>query len=304
MGRIIRLYNQNRKIIWTVILTIIAIIALLQVLNNYSKNNTNDKSSSTNIGTTTYNNDNYSVVTQKNIDENISNNSIELINNFFDYCNNGNIENAYNLLSSDCKEELYPTIEEFIQKYINVIFTEKRSYDSTLWIVTPERNTYRVQIMSDLLATGKKDDMPIEDYYTITVEEGEYKLSINNYIAQEEIYIGKTQSNITVNLLYKEIYKDFEIYEIQVINKSGSKLIFNTKENVKSIYLEDENHLKYIAFLNEIPDSQLEISNGMTKTLKIKFNRGYNPEINITNIIFEDIRINNNEQTQNITIDL
>ena len=158
--------------------------------------------------------------------------------------------------------------------------------------------------MSDLLATGKKDDMPIEDYYTITVEEGEYKLSINNYIAQEEFYISKTQSNITVNLLYKEIYKDFEIYEIQVINKSGSKLIFNTKENVKSIYLEDENHLKYIALLNEIPDSQLEISNGMTKTLRIKFNRGYNPEINITNIIFEDIRINNNEQTQNISIDL
>ncbi len=304
MGRIIRWYNQNRKIIWTVILTIIAIIALLQVLNNYSKNNTKDKSSSTDISTTTYNNDNYSVVTQKNIDENTSNNSIALINNFFEYCNTGNIEKAYNLLSSDCKEELYPTIEEFKQRYINVIFTEKRSYDATLWITAPKRNTYKVQIMADLLATGQKEYMPIEDYYTITIEEGEYKLSISRYIAKEYINRSINQYGITINVLDKKIYEDFEIYELEVINKTGSKLILNTKENVRSIYLEDENNLKYIAFLNEIPDNFLEISNGMTKTLKIKFNRGYNPTINIKSIIFEDVKISNIEQKQNITIDL
>ena len=304
MNMLVRWYNQNRKIIWIVILTIIAIIALLQVLDNNAKKNTNDKNSSTNISTTTYNNDTYSVVTQKNIDEKTSNNSIAVINNFFDYCNNGNIEKAYNLLSSDCKEELYPTIEEFKQRYINVIFTEKKSCDVTLWITAPKRNTYKVQIMADLLETGQKEYMPIEDYYTITVEEGEYKLSISRYIAKEYINKSINQYGITINVLYKKIYEDFEIYEVEVINKTGSKLIFNTKENVKSIYLEDENNLKYIAFLNEIPDNFLEISNGMTKRLEIKFNRGYNPTINLKNIVFEDIKISNIEQKQNITIEL
>ena len=42
MNMLVRWYNQNRKIIWIVILTIIAIIALLQVLDNNAKKNTND----------------------------------------------------------------------------------------------------------------------------------------------------------------------------------------------------------------------------------------------------------------------
>ena len=146
--------------------------------------------------------------------------------------------------------------------------------------------------------------MPIEDYYTITIEEGEYKLSISRYIAKEYINKSINQYGITINVLYKKTYEDFEIYEVEVINKAGSKLILNTKENVRSIYLEDENHLKYIAFLNEIPDNFLEISNGMTKTLEIKFNREYNPTINIKSMIFEDVKISNIEQKQNITIDL
>lgn len=304
MNRIISWYNQNRKIIWIVVLTIIAVIALIQSLNNYYKSNTKDESSSTNNSTTTYNTDNYSVVTQKKINDTTSEKSSDLIKDFFDYCNNGKIEDAYSLLSTDCKEELYPTVDDFKQKYYNTIFTEKRSYDTELWITTSRRNTYRVEIMADLLATGQKEYMPIEDYYTITYEDGEYKLSISNYIGKENINVSKTQNNITVNIVSKKVYKDYEIFEVEVKNNTGSKLIFNTKENANSIYEQDGNELKYIAFLNEIPDSELEISNGFTKILELKFNRGYNPTISIKKVIFQDISINNSEQTQEIEIEL
>ena len=302
MEKIKSLYNQNRKIFWIVILTIIAVIALIQALNNYYKNDTKDESSSTNIGTTTYNANNYSVVTQEEIDSDVSDNSDYLLKSFFDYCNNGEIENAYNLLSTDCKEELYSTLDDFKQRYYNVVFTEKRSYDSALWITTSERNTYRVEIMADLLATGQKEYMPIEDYYTIVYENGEYKLSINNYIAKENIDVSKTQNDVTINVVSKKMYKDYETYEIEVENNTGNNLIFNTKENTDSIYLQDENKLKYIAFLNEIPDSALEISDGINKTIKMKFNRTYKPNIDINKIVFGDI--SSNGQKQSIEIEL
>ena len=298
---IIRWYNRNRKMVWIVVLTIVAIIGLIQTLNNYYKNNPKDESSST-ISTTAYNTTNYAVVTQEEISETVSEDSIDLIGNFFEYCNNGQIENAYNLISSECKQELYSTIEDFKIKYYNRIFTEQKSYDLTLWITTSKRLTYKVQIMADLLATGKKENMPIEDYYTIIYENGDYKLNISRYIGKEYINCYKTQNNITVNVICKKMYMDYELYEIEVQNNTGSKLIFNTKENTHSIYVQDENELKYIAFLNEIPDIDLEILHGTTKKLEIKFNRGYKPNINIEKIVFEDIK--NNEKLESIDIEI
>ena len=300
---IVRWYNQNRRIIWIVILTIVGVIALIQTLNTYYKNNPEDVNSSTNNSTTTYNANNYSIITQEKTDVNATEKSIDLIGYFFKYCNSGQIEYAYNLLSTECKQELYPTIEEFKTEYYNRIFTEQKSYNSMLWITTSGRHTYRIEITEDLLATGgQKDNMPIEDYYTIVYENGTYKLNINRFVWKEDINTAKTQSNISVNIISKSIYMDYELYEIKVQNNTGSKLIFNTKENTDSIYIQDANELKYIAFLNEIPHSELEISSGSIKTFQIKFNRGYKPNINIQKIVFENI--NNKGKEETIEIEL
>ena len=304
MGRLTRWYNQNKKNIWIVVLTIIAVIVLIQILNNYYKNNTKDESSSTNISTTTYNKNNYSVITEEKIDEDTSNESSNLIDKFFENCNNSKIEDAYALLSNECKNELYPTVNDFKEKYYNRIFTGKKDYDTLLWVTTSEQNTYRVQIMEDLLATGQKEYMPIEDYYTVVNEDGEYKLNISNYITKEDINVSKTQSNIDVNIKSRKIYKEHEIYQIEIKNNTQNKLIFNTKVDTNSMYIQDENELKYIAFLNEIPNSELEISAGMTKTLEIKFNREYKPTIKINKIVFEDMKINNDEHLESIEIEL
>lgn len=304
MGKIFSYYNQNKKIIWIVILTVIAVISLIQVFNNYYKNKAKDESSSANNSTTTYNTNTYSVITQKDINEHTAQESDNLIKSFFDYCNNGEIEEAYNMLSTDCKEELYPTVNEFKEKYYNKIFTERRSYDTVLWINTNTRNTYRVEIMADLLATGQKDYMPIEDYYTVIIENEEYKLNISGYIGKKDVNISNSQNGINLTIVSRKIYMEYEKYEIKIENNTGSRLIFNTKQNTNSIYINDENGLQYISFLNELSSNELEILNGMTKTFNIRFNRGYKPSIDIKRIVFEDIKINNNEQTETIEIEM
>lgn len=305
MNKIIRWYNQNRQTFWITILVVIGAIGLIQTLNNYYKNNTKEESSSsTNISTTTYNNQNYSVVTETEISKTVSENSQTIIKNFFNCCNNGRIEEAYNLLSDDCKEELYPTISDFTDRYYKRIFTEKRDYDSTLWITTSSKNTYRVEIMSDLLATGQKEVNPIEEYYTVVVENGKYKINTNGYIGKEELNISKSQNNVNITILSRIEYMEYEEYEIRVENKTGEKLLFNTKQNVNSIYIQDENGIKYIAFLNELVNSELLVLNGDNKTLNIRFNRGYKPSIKIQEIVFEDIKINNKNENERIEIQL
>ena len=300
MNKIIRWYNQNRHMFWIVVTAVAGFILILQTLNNYYKNNTKEESSSTNISTTTYNNPNYSVVSQKEINKNTSKESINVIKTFFNYCNTGEINEAYNLLSIDCKQELYPTVDDFREDYYSRIFTETKMYNSTLWISSSTRNTYRLEIMGDILATGKTEDMPIEDYYTVINENGEYRLSVSNYIGKEEINISKAQNNVTITILNKKMYMDYEKYEVKVENNTQGNLILNTKQNTDSMYIQDKNDLKYIAFLNEISEYDLNILRGANKTYNIKFNRVYKPDIRIKKIVFDNISVEN----QNLKVEI
>ena len=303
MNRIVRWYNQNRRMIWIVILTIVGIIALIQTLDNYYEKNTKEESSSTNFSTTTYNKPNYAVVSQKETDETINEDSTEVINKFFDCCNSRKIEEAYNLLSEDCKKELYPTIDRFKQKYYNKIFSEKKIYNSVLWISNGSKNTYRLEIMGDILATGKTETMPIEEYYTTIYSDGEYKLNINSFVGKEEINISNEDEDITIGILNKKVYIDYEIYQIRVKNKTLNNIIFNSKETTDSIFVQDKNGVKHIAFLNEIADSQLELSPGYVATYNIRFNRQYKPTIKAKKIVFDNIKVTQ-EENKKIEIDL
>lgn len=304
MNILIRWYNQNRKMLWIVVLTIIGVFALIQTLNNYYKNNTKEESSSTGNSTTTYNASNYSVVTGKEINTTLSENSQTIIKNFFDYCNNNNIQDAYNLLSEDCKKELYPNINEFKQKYFDIVFTNIKTYSSNLWISNAGKNTYRLEIHGDILGTGKKEEMPIEEYYTVIYDNGKYSLNINGYIGKEDINISKSQLGVDITILSKQIYMEYEKYLIKIKNNLREDVILNTKENPRSMYIEDENHVKHIAFLNEISTYDLNALSGFTKEIYIRFNRTYKPDIKINKIVFDSIKIGQDGKTKKIEIDI
>ena len=299
MGSIRIWYNKNRVTIWTAIIIIVVVIGLIQTLNKYYKENPKEK---TNYDNNYYNTNTYSVITKEEIHETTAKQSTNLIDSFIGYCNNQQPEEAYNLLSEECKQELYPTIDVFKTKYYNRIFTEKKNYNSTLWIVASQAHTYRVEIMADMLATGKKEDMPTEDYFTIVLENGQNKLNISRYIGREDINIVKEQEDIVITVLSKIQYMDYEKYKISIQNNTGMNLIFNTREKTNSIYLKDENDVKYIAFLNEILSSHLEVPSGATNNLEIKFNRGYKPETHIKNIVFEDIYANGKTKIIEVSI--
>lgn len=304
MNILIRWYNQNRKMLWIVVLTIIAIFALIQGLNSYYKNNTKEKSSSAGNSTTTYNAPNYSVVSQKEISTTVSENSQAIIKTFFDYCNNNNIQEAYNLLSKDCKEELYPNINEFKRKYFDIVFTNKKTYNNKLWISNNNKNTYRIEIYGDLLSTGEKEEMPIEDFYTVIYEDGQYSLNIKGYIGKENINISKAQEGITVTILSKQVYMEYEKYKVEVKNNSKEDVMLNTKENASSMYIEDKNNVKHIAFLNELSSQDLSILSGFTNEINIRFNRTYKPNISIEKIVFDNIKIGQESKTRRIEVDI
>ncbi len=293
MNRFIRWYNKNRKIIWLTIVIAIIVITIPRILNQYAKNN-NDVSSSIN-NTTTYNNKSYSVITEENIAEETDTQNTNIIDIFIEYCNNQNPEKAYEILSNDCKQSLYPTIDEFIEKYYNRIFENKKSYDIQAWISNYNYYTYKINLKEDMLSTGNTNTSSIEDYYTIVYEDRDYKLNINSYIGNIEINRSKQTDELEISVLSKDVFMDYEIYNLVVKNKTIKSILLDSLETTNSMYLLDTGDLHYDAYSHEIVTEELRVRG--EKEISIKFNKKYDTQREITKIVFSDIILDYNSYT-------
>lgn len=285
MNRIIRWYNKNRKIFWIAIVILIMAVSIPRALNKYAKDKENVSSSINNA--TTYNNQNYLVITEEELKEETGKENTNIINNFIEYCNTQNPEEAYKILSEQCKEELYPTLNDFIEKYYNKIFKSRKSYEMQAWILEEDNYTYKVNLKEDILSTGNVNSASIEDYYTIVYEDNSYKLNINNYIGNAEINSFKENEELGISVLSKDVFMEYEIYNISVESKNGKSILVDSLETTEGMYLEDSEGLTYKAYSHEIIHEKLRVRG--EKNISIKFNKKYSTQREIKRIVFSDI---------------
>lgn len=293
MSKLSSWYNQNRKIIWLSILVVIAVIALIQVFNNYYKNNISSNNS--NITTNIYTDKSYSIISEEKIDKETNQKQVDIIDNFINYCNDKQIESAYLLLSSQCKEELYPDLETFKSNYFDRIFTGYKDHNIKAWISYSNTNTYRVELRDDILASGKISESFIEEYYTIVYENGTYKLNIAGYIGKKDINKENTINNITIKVISKQRYMEYEKYNISIVNNTNNNIFLDSKEKTTSTYLVDNNDVQYISYNHELLDNDFLIRANSKSELTIKFDKTYKPNLEAKQLVFSDMILNYEE---------
>lgn len=298
MYKLIRFYNQNRKSIIKVILIIAFIILVIQLLNWLAKiSKENEIKEQNNIINTedTIN----EIVSDKSLisGESLSSTKLEedteIINQFVKFCNEGNINSAYELLTDECKEEIFPSIEDFNNIYYSKLFGgDKKIHTIENWI----GNTYQVRYTGDILSTGKLDnDETKQDYITIIKENDAKKLNINNYIKRTELNKVTEYEDIKVTVTNIDTYMDYEIYSLTVENNSKNNILLDTSDDTKSVYLLDSKDMKYYFFGNEVIENRLFVRSNLKNSLKIKFNNSYSSSRKIESLIFSKFVLNYNE---------
>ena len=288
MNGIIRWYNENRKKVWVTIGIIICVILLLRVLNSISheqlsqKNNEiiNKTSSATNkelMNSISMSNDK-SVISGEKITTS-QKKMLSILDDFNNYCSTGDTEKAYNLLSDECKEEMYPTKEAFEEAYYRQIFNgDKKKVSANNWI----GNTYKVKYTNDGYA--------MQDYITlVTDEEGNVKLNINNYIGREQINKTVSKEDLKFKVVKTDIYMDYQKYTYEIANYSENTVFLNDPAVNNSMYIEDNNNKKYTAYLHEISPAQMTIVPGEVKNITVKYYNKYSSNKEIESIIFEKV---------------
>ncbi len=301
MYKFIRFYNQNRKTIYIFILIIVFLYAMLRLLNNSIKDkdmseNTNSINNNLAIGQANVvsneigTNTNTQIQDDKSTENNISTPK-KTIKEFIDYCNDNKIEKAYNLLSDECKEELFQTKEIFKEQYYDVIFNNQlKICDIEHW----GQDTYKVNIYDDPLSTGNID-VKSTDYFTYVKQNDEYKLNIKNYVGKKSINKEVENKNIKIKVLEKNTYMDYEFYDIQITNNSENDILLDPKIDTKTTYLQNSKGAKFYAFTNEIIDNEFIVRNGKTKNIKIKFSNDFSTNGKINSLVFSNLILNYKE---------
>ena len=189
MYKLLRFYNQNRKKLWFIVAIIVFVLIIIQLLNSVAKQQNEEKIRQTEINKnqeTTLNNvvsydkQSEAIISNDNVSKNVKNTNGQLLDKFFTYCVNHKPEEAYELLSTDIKNNMYQSEAIFESLYYQSKFEGNKQYSFQAWTTRGDSsNTYKVKIFDDILSTGKADSGYVEDYVTVIKEDDNYKLNIN-----------------------------------------------------------------------------------------------------------------------------
>lgn len=292
MYKLIRFYNQNRKKIFKIILIIVFILLIIKLLNYFAGTNRKYYNKDNNVIVNNSNNhqeliSNKSIITGTDIPEQQLNSHLEIIDEFMNYCKEGKIVKAYNLLSDDCKEVMFPSVEDFNNIYFIPVFGDTpKTYTVYNWV----NNIYKVQINENTFATGQYNEgSPTVDYVTVIEEDNDVKLNINSFIERKDVDIESTINKITVKVVKVDVYMDYSLYTFEVINDSYRTILLDDLTNIDNLYIEDNNGIKYSAYTHELTQENLKLGVSQKKRVDIKYYSKYGSTKKISGVCFSKI---------------
>ena len=218
-----RFMKNNRKILLIVILIWIVVI----MINNWIKN----RPTST-IPETSYEAHTSIMTSSATVPKSLQVDYEELIAKYVDYCNKGEFDLAFKMLSEDCREnafdnnvenfmlylvDIMPTAKEYsIQNYSNTTLNGKKAY------------IYQVKYFDDILATGlsDKDYSYTEEKIVFTLsEKNKIDMSVGNFLYYTDIKRITENEYLKVDVKNKKVYYSIEEYTINIMNRSEYTII-------------------------------------------------------------------------------
>lgn len=191
------------------------------------------------------------------------------------------------MLSDDCKKVLFMTTSIFDKNYVKKIFTEKR-------IAQIERsmygtNIYKVTYNNNVLSSGATKSNKIVDYIYVEKKNDKYTLSLNKFLYIKTIEKNSNDEKVNIKIIEKQTFIDYEIYTIEVNNKTSNEILLANKNNVNNISLTDGKGVIYSSYIDELATEALIVQPNGIKTINIKFNKAYNTKRKLNYMSFNII---------------
>lgn len=225
------------------ILTIIIIWAIIFFINMMLKNVGTEPEATTTYEAHTSVIDS-TTSTPKSLQDPIEN----LIEEYIGYCNEGNYQKAFNMLSDECRKyEFNDDVMDFmeyvlvkmpvpkkysIQDYSNIKYDNKRLY------------IYEIKYTDDLLATGLTNSTYSFTSEKLTFYEGDdgLEMSAGNFIYYSDIKSISENEYLKIDVVGKTVNYSIESYEVKFTNRSNYTVVIadGQEENEAVLVLPNE----------------------------------------------------------------
>lgn len=281
-----RIIDRNGKLIFYGVLIIIGILFAIKSLNAYYEKDEKIRKEQVIKNEIIKENQSKTPVTNYTTESD----SIKItITSFVNYCNNRELENAYKMLTDECKAAMFPTIEDFERIYINNIYNIKRTFDVTKWSVDGNKSTYLVTLYGDLLATGGTANSTQEYYTFVEEDDGNYKLNINNFIYGEARNLESTVKNIKIKIGNVDIYEDHEEVTVTITNNTSKKICLTGNTYRENIYLQNYSGMTYSSLNSEFDYEEIVMEPNSARTFIVGFNKVYSSTNKASFVVLSDV---------------
>jgi hypothetical protein len=267
------LYQNINKKIYIISLLFFAVLIIWVIIGKILGINTEKEEESENK--TSYK-PSETVISGKDITESVYEEDENIVEEFINYCNSGDLEKAYDMLSQDCKDIFYNTQEDFIKNYYNEVFETKREFNLQSWISESNYNTYRVRMIDDIMATGNYEDSKnYQDYITVVSDGDKKYLNINGFMYKKDINnVKKEVDGIEVSVKSVTTYIDYEAYTFSVKNNTDKTILMDNLENLSdTMYLELTSNKKRTSNAEGLSNIALTVYDNSTKEITVKYNK-------------------------------
>lgn len=275
---------------WKIIIIVVVIWIAIIIYNNYLKNKPEEI-----IAINTYNPDEPVLDTSESIPNNQQEDINTLIDAFFNYCNNKQYQNAYNMLTSDCQKYMYSnSLDEFIE-YVDSIYTTPKIYNIQNYSNVDNVYIYNITILDDIMSTGTTGGyQTYTEKIAIIDEDGTLKISNQGYIGKRIFNNLYAEDNyLKIKILNKNMSYKREEYEVEITNKTDGYILIGNGKTANEITLNLGDQSRPAL---DIVNNNIILAPGSSGTYYLLFDKFYDDGKDPKEINFNLIRVYGNNE--------
>ena len=213
----------------------------------------------------------------------------QTVEEYFNYCNSKNYEQAYNMLTDQCKEYLYGNDLALFQQYVDSIFTQKKIYNLQNYSNVDGTYIYDLVILDDIESTGTTEGYePYKEKIALRIVDDDFKISNQGFIESRAYNRFAEDENLKVTVKSKDVSYTREGYNVTITNKTDKYIVLvdNTINKEITLNLGDQKR-KTVNYSNAI----LMLNPGETRNEVFVFDKFYDDQKEPTEICLENVRI-------------
>ena len=219
----------------------------------------------------------------------VANQIEKLIGQYVEYCNNGDFDKAYNMLSDDCKKYAYESDFSKFQNHVLKKMPTPKQYSIQDYSNEKNRYIYQVRYFEDFISTGLTDsDYGYTEEKMIFTKNGDQISMATGDFVDYRTYDDASQETdyVRIEILGNVVSYDNERYTVKFTNKSDNYVVIEDSQATNEVTISLKNEIRkseYAQFILLSPHQEKEVT--------FEFVKYYDDNDNVSSLNFNSVRV-------------